>query len=68
MGTASSGRAGGNPELQKHQYKAKGDEPLIKNLQIKITPSMMEYLKSMGKGYHEFVRQAISEKIERENL
>lgn len=68
MGTATSGRAGGNPELEKYQYQPKGTEALVKQLQVRVTPSMMEFLKAMGKGYPEFVRQAIAEKIERENL
>jgi hypothetical protein len=33
------GRPGGNPDLAKYAYVAAGDEPLIKHLQIKVTPS-----------------------------
>lgn len=65
-GTLDSGRPGGNPDLVKHQFKAKGDEPLTQKLTLRLTESMMKYLKSLGKGYPDFVREAIAEKIERD--
>ncbi|MEM7579096.1 MAG: hypothetical protein AAF316_04455 [Cyanobacteria bacterium P01_A01_bin.80] len=65
-GTLNSGRPGGNPDLKKYQFKAKGDEPLNQKLTLRLTGSMMEFLKSLGKDYPNFVREAIAEKIERE--
>ncbi|WP_180977077.1 hypothetical protein [Fischerella thermalis] len=65
-GTLSSGRPGGNPELEKYQFKAKGNEPLTKLISLRVTDSTMEFLKTLGKDYPEFVRQAIAEKMERE--
>lgn len=64
-GTLSSGRPGGNPELEKHQFKAKGDEPLTEKISVRLTPSTKQFLESLGKDYPEFVREAIAEKIER---
>lgn len=67
-GTLSSGRPGGNPELEKYQFKAKGDEPLSEILNLRITASTMKFLKDLGKDYPNFVREAIAEKIERQQL
>lgn len=64
-GTLSSGRPGGNPELEKHQFKAKGDEPLTEKISVRLTASTKQFLESLGKDYPEFVREAIAEKIER---
>lgn len=64
-GTLSSGRPGGNPELEKHQFKAKGDEPLSEKISVRLTASTKQFLESLGKDYPEFVREAIAEKIER---
>ncbi|AFY51348.1 hypothetical protein Nos7524_5658 (plasmid) [Nostoc sp. PCC 7524] len=64
-GTLSSGRPGGNPELEKHQFQAKGDEPLTEKISVRLTSSTKQFLESLGKDYPEFVREAIAEKIER---
>ena len=66
MGSLNSGRPGGNPDLVKYQFKARGDEPLTQKLTLRLTESMMKYLKSLGKGYLDFVREAIAEKMERD--
>ena len=42
-------------------------ESCIKKLTVKITPSMNDALATFGKEKAEFVRQAIEEKLEREN-
>lgn len=66
-GTASSGRPGGNPDLVHHQYKAAGDEPLIEKITIRITTSMLARLQEK-ENFREFIRQAIQEKFDRDEL
>jgi hypothetical protein len=61
------GRPGGNPEFGKSiKMDAAGIEPLEKHLQVRLTASMDEALKSLGNGKMEFVREAIAEKLGRE--
>jgi len=65
MGTLSSGRPGGNPELTIYQFRSDRSEALTERISIRISPSMAKFLREM-KDYPEYVRQAILEKIERE--
>jgi len=58
----SKGRPGGNPLIHEHGFKAEGVEPLTELLQLRITPSMMTYLKSLD-DKNGFVRQAIADKM-----
>jgi len=64
MGSLNSGRPGGNPDLVVHQFKTDREEALSERLSIRISPSMMKFLKMLD-NYPEFIRQAIEEKIER---
>lgn len=67
MGSLASGRPGGNPEFGKTiKIDAIGSEPLEKLLNIRLTPSMHEALRSLGDRRLEFVREAIAEKLGRE--
>jgi hypothetical protein len=66
MGNLNSGRPGGNPDLVKHRFTSDRPEPLTEKLTLRLAGSTMEFLKSLGKDYPEFVRQAIAEKRERE--
>ena len=56
------GRPGGNPLIHEHGFKAEGVEPLTELLQLRVTPSMMKYLKSLP-DKNSFVRQAIVDKM-----
>ena len=58
----SKGRPGGNPLIHEHGFKAEGVEPLTELLQLRITPSMMQYLKTLD-DKNAFVRQAIADKM-----
>ncbi|MCG6135178.1 MAG: hypothetical protein MET45_11005 [Nostoc sp. LLA-1] len=59
-------RPGGNPDFgTKYKFETDRPEPLRHKLTIKLTESMMGYLKSLGKDYPEFVREAIAEKMTR---
>ncbi len=60
-------RPGGNPVLREYQIKSTRDEPLRSHLSLKVTNSMMGQLKSLEEDWREFVRVAISEKLQREN-
>lgn len=67
MGSLASGRPGGNPEFGKTiKRDAAGSEPLERLLNIRLTPSMDDALRALGDRRLEFVRDAISEKLERE--
>ncbi|WP_099072945.1 hypothetical protein [Nostoc linckia] len=58
-------RPGGNPDFgKKYKFETDRPEPLNQKLTVKLTESMMGYLKGLGKDYPEFVREAIAEKIE----
>ncbi len=58
----AKGRPGGNPNLTEHQFTTDRQEPLTEHLQLRITPSMKQWLGQVP-DYKEFVRQAIIEKI-----
>ncbi|MHC5610549.1 MAG: hypothetical protein ACYTXA_05905 [Nostoc sp.] len=61
------GRPGGNPEFGKSiKRDSAGDEPLERHLQVRLTPSMDEALRSLGDRRLDFVREAIAEKLGRE--
>ncbi|MDF5717875.1 MAG: hypothetical protein PUP93_29420 [Rhizonema sp. NSF051] len=59
------GRPGGNPDLVKHQFTAKGDEPLVQKITIRISDSMFNKLQEKD-NYREFCRQAIAEALARD--
>ncbi|MEC4895822.1 MAG: hypothetical protein SAL07_25500 [Oscillatoria sp. PMC 1051.18] len=61
-GTKSSGRPGGNPDIKSYGFKTDRSEPLRENLQLRISASMKEQLKSQ-ENWQEFVREAIAEKL-----
>lgn len=69
MGNLNSGRPGGNPEFgKKFKFDAEGEEPLIKHLQLKISPSMKERLDKLGDRKAEFIREALDKALALENL
>jgi hypothetical protein len=61
-GTKTSGRPGGNPDLQKYSFTTERDEPLRERLQIRVPASMKKELEAKD-NWQEFVRQAIAEKL-----
>jgi hypothetical protein len=61
------GRPGGNPALVKHQFQTERGEPLTEHLQLRIAASVKQQLQLLP-DYKEFVRQAIAEKLARENI
>lgn len=66
-GTKSSGRPGGNPDIEKYGFKTDRDEPLRSRLQLRVPDYMKQRLVKRD-NWQEFVRQAISEKLKRELL
>lgn len=59
------GRTGGNPELEKYQFEAGGDEPLLGHLQLRVPLSLKNRLMSVD-NWPAFVRAAIMEKLARQ--
>lgn len=64
------GRPGGNPEFgTKFKFDYGNEEKRSEALTIRITPSMLQQLKDIaGDEYRDFCREAIAEKIERQQL
>lgn len=62
-GTKSSGRPGGNPDIKKYAFKSDRDEPLRSRLQLRVSDSMKQQLDQQD-DWQEFVRQAVSEKLQ----
>ncbi len=58
-------RPGGNPDLVTHQFSTDRDEPLSEKITIRISPSMLKYLKGMD-NYREYCREAIATRIEQD--
>lgn len=61
MGNAQSGRPGGNPDLIKYRYTS--DEPKNYKVTVRFTDDVAEFLKTLGKGSPEFIRDAVRAKI-----
>ena len=60
-----SGRPGGNPELQEHQFKApEGKEPNTEKLSVRIPKSMDEALNQLP-DRNQFVRDAITSALQK---
>lgn len=62
-GTKSSGRPGGNPNIKEYGFKTDRPEPLIEKLQVRVSASMKEKVKSR-ENWQEFVRDAIEKALE----
>ena len=62
-GTKSSGRPGGNPNIKEYGFKTDRPEPLIEKLQLRVSASMKEKVKSR-ENWQEFVRDAIEKALE----
>jgi hypothetical protein len=62
MGSQASGRPGGNPDLEKYQFKTDKDEPCSAKLTLRIAPSDFEKLKTLD-NWQEKTRQAIKKLI-----
>jgi hypothetical protein len=56
----------GNPD-NLNPLKPKGDEPLKSQITVRITESMHQELKEATDDIAEFTRQALREKLDREN-
>lgn len=63
-GTKDSGRPGGNPDLEQHQYERRysWDEPCTAQFNIRMPPSLLSDLKQI-EGYQELVRGAIAQVV-----
>jgi hypothetical protein len=59
------GRPGGNPEITKYSWTTDRPEPLYGQCNVRIPKSMEAIIKAKP-NWQEFVRQAITEKLERE--
>ena len=62
-GTKASGRPGGNPNIKEYGFKTDRPEPLIEKLQVRVSASMKEKVKSR-ENWQEFVRDAIEKALE----
>jgi hypothetical protein len=62
-GTKSSGRPGGNPDIKNYGFKTERPEPLREKLQLRVSASMKEQLKSR-ENWQELVRDAIAKALE----
>ena len=62
-GTKSSGRPGGNPQITKFAFKAKGEDPLNIRLSFRISANMKEALDKLEGDRNEFIRNAIAEAL-----
>ena len=62
MGSQASGRPGGNPDLEKYQFKTDKDEPCSAKLTLRIATSDFEKLKTLD-NWQEKTRQAIKKLI-----
>lgn len=59
-------RPGGNPDLVEYQFTTDRSEPLLAKLQLRIAKSMKAQIEAIP-NWQEFVRDAIAEKLERNN-
>lgn len=58
-------RKGGNPDLEKHQFKCKIAESPAEQFSIRIPPgSIAKLAQKYGKNYRDVIRNAIAKLIE----
>lgn len=62
MGNKNSGRPGGNPDIKNFGFKTEREEPLLEKLQLRISASMKEEIKSKD-NWQELVRLAIAKEL-----
>jgi hypothetical protein len=55
-------RKGGNPDIIKHGFTTDREEPLTKQMQLRVTETMWQQLQTQS-DWREFVRQAITDAI-----
>ena len=60
-------RPGGNPQLKQYQFTSDRDEPLTAKFTLRVSAKMLAELKGLGDQWREFVRQAIAEKLARQD-
>ena len=60
MGTKSSGRPGGNPDITEYSFTTDKPEPCTAKLTLRLPPSEYEKLKTLD-NWQELVRQKIRE-------
>lgn len=62
-----SGRPGGNPDFgSKYRFVTDRDEPLVFKVHLRVAKSMKVQLDVLGKRRSDFIRDAIAEKLARE--
>ncbi len=64
-GTKSSGRPGGNPDLEEYQFEQKydWDEPCTAKMTLRLPPSLYAEIKKLP-NWQERVRKAIAKELE----
>ena len=64
-GTKSSGRPGGNPDLEEYQFEQKydWDEPCTAKMTLRLPPSLYAEIKKLP-NWQETVRKAIVKELE----
>lgn len=65
-GTKKSGRPGGNPDIAEVGYKITDPdrtEAFTEHIALKVTPTVKAKLKTLGRSWAAFVRDAIDEKL-----
>ena len=67
-GTKSSGRPGGNPDLEEYQFEQKydWDEPCTAKMTLRLPPSLYEEVKKLP-NWQERVRKAIASIVDSES-
>jgi hypothetical protein len=61
-GTKPSGRPGGNPDLEKHQFTTDKPEACTGKLDLRVAPTDLEKLKAID-GWRDILRDKIKEII-----
>ena len=61
-GTKGSGRPGGNPDLEKHQYTTDKTEACTGKLDLRVAPTDLEKLRAID-GWRDILREKIKEII-----
>jgi hypothetical protein len=63
-----SGRPGGNPDINKNPQTFRTDraEPLVKQMQLRVSERMWNDLQEREEDWREFVREAIQAKLDAE--
>jgi hypothetical protein len=60
-------RKGGNPDIKQYGFNSGRDEPLTKQITLKVTESTLEQLKELGDEKADFCRNAIQKALDERN-